>query len=210
MSKEAKYQIKINIEADCKPRESLILDLLAAVFSWADRHEKIKLGSRCLLPHTCGDLAGQWVGWPAPRHVERQGRYWGAAMLGRRAGGRKWPGEWRGPSSKGVIDVYALCNLTSPLHYIDDVNKPMAFLPFPFPLPEQPPKSRHFRFRVRRALVVYIFITILEKNENTTKDFLSEMNRAFHCRQVVWSVWAERRISATPLQHTIALSLFFT
>ena len=48
------------------------------------------------------------------------------------------------------------------------------------------------------------------KNGNTTKDFLSEMNRAFHCWQVVWSVWAERRISATPLQHTIALSLFFT
>ena len=137
MSKEAKYQIEINIEADCKAWESLILDLLAAVFSWADRHEKIKLGSRCLLPHTCGDLAGQRVGWPAPRHVERQGRYWGAAMLGRRAGGRKWPGEWRGPSSKGVIDVYVLCNLTSPLHYFDDVNKPIASWPFPLLLSEQ-------------------------------------------------------------------------
>ena len=129
--------------------------------------------------------------------------------LGRRAGGRKWPGEWRGPSSKGVIDVYALCNLTSPLHYIDDVNKPMASWPFPLLLSEQPLKSRHFRFRVRRALAVFLS-QFWRKNGNTTKDFLSEMNRAFHCRQVVWSVWAERRISATPLQHTITYSLFFT
>ena len=98
MSNEAKYQIKFNIEAGCKAWESLILDLLAAVFSWADRHEKIKLGSRCLLPHTCGDLAGQWVGWPAPRHVERQGRYWGAA--GQAGRGEKVTWRVKGPKLK--------------------------------------------------------------------------------------------------------------
>ena len=122
---------------------------------------------------------------PTTTHVETWlGSGWGGQLLdmwrgkvaiggrlGRRAGGRKWPGEWRGPSSKGVIDVYALCNLTSPLHYFDDVNKPMASWPFPLLLSEQPLKSRHFRFLVRRAMAVYLFITILEKKWKHNKRF---------------------------------------
>ena len=123
MSNEAKYQIKFNIEAGCKAWESLILDLLAAVFSRADRHEKIKLGSRCLLPHTCGDLAGQWVGWPAPRHVERQGRYWGAA--GQAGRGEKVTWRVKGPKLKRG---HRRSIMQPPHPYItfDDVNKPMA------------------------------------------------------------------------------------
>ena len=127
--------------------------------------------------------------------------------LGRRAGGRKWPGEWRGPSSKGVIDVYVLCNhltLTLPW-WCEQTN---GFLTFPLTPLWAASQVKTFRFHVRRALAVYLS-QFWRKNGNATKDFLSEMNRAFHCQQVVWSVWAERRISATPQKHTIAFSLFF-
>ena len=118
--------------------------------------------------HTCGDLAGQWVGWPAPRHVERQGRYWGAAGLGRQ--GEKVTWRVKGPKLKRghrrirIMQSY----LTLTLHWWCEQTN--GFLTFPLTPLWAASQVKTFSFSCQEGTCC-IFITNLEKKWKHNKRF---------------------------------------